>query len=647
MKRIFSIFLVVALMIAGISVLQINQANAKTLSSAKGENIFVYAANPDSPAVLIKVLKLDELKALAHGQKSGQNYYISSTDNYPTTQYCEARGITVPELLAYVKTVTNVAGAETLTFSGGDTIRLMATDSYGNYNRSWTYDTLYGTPRYYFEGLFGAWKTAWEVSASDAKTALTLAEYNSAYRDSDPFYKDKLAVFSGGVKTEPILATESFSGRTTTDTLIASTEIGISDYIARNGGTVAGSLKDDMTDATVLRLALPMTETDLFVSNRTAFDNFKWIYNIQFVGKSSVRPLGTVAEPAVSANVSGDTLTFTVSCGTDGASIYYSFDGAPQIPYNAPVAVNTAGRDLAKDPVTFYVTAVREGYSDAGIISVKYPGLAPSFKTVYSAMSGTDVVFAPAESVKSADWSAWTGKLQFVTIKKPNSHGYVKVEPSKYTVTELEFRINSSEFTEFGAYSVIFHSAGYADKSTSITVKQAAPDIRLAEPAAAGEPLTFMFGDENYRAGTALYVTPPDGKQIMLTSSKIDTYIPELPGDYIFSFVNNKYEPGAVEVAVTIPDGGAPFVTRGEFIEHYFPAGELRGYEDGSLRLESPITLGQIAIVLSRANGITETEAWGWAVKQGYFNQSANLKAYITQDEITQILEKYNADRTT
>ena len=70
---------------------------AKTQESAGAENVFFYAADTDGKAVLLKVIPFADLKAISHGRPDGGNYAISTTDNYPTTQYCEARGLTVPE----------------------------------------------------------------------------------------------------------------------------------------------------------------------------------------------------------------------------------------------------------------------------------------------------------------------------------------------------------------------------------------------------------------------------------------------------------------------------------------------------------------------------------------------------------------------
>jgi len=550
-------------------------AKAKTLESAKAENIFVYVSDNDGTPVLSKIVTLDELKTISHGQADGGNYYISSTDNYPTTQYCEARGLTIPEFAEY-------AG---LSFRSGDTVKLMATDSYGNYNRVWTYDELYGVQRYYFEGLFEAWTTAWEIASEDSsKYGLTLEEYNSTYRDTDPNYETKLAVFKGGVITEPILAVESYSGRTTTDALVASTEPGISDYIARNGGIAAGSLKDVLTDETALRLALPMTEADLFAAHRTSFDNFKWTYNLLFTGEYNVSALGTVAEPIVTAAVSGNTLSFNASCETSGAVIYYSFDGAPQQPYSGAVTVDITGRDIAKDPVTFYVTSVKEGYTDAGIITVKYPGLSPAFKTLYSGMAQTPLTFTAADAVTASDWQTWTDSITFVTIKEPGSVGYVRIDADKIAAdnSAKTITLDASLFQQTGTYSFVFHSSGYADKNANITIKQPAGAVQLSKPAVAGQPLTFVFEDEGFKSGATLYVTPPSGERIMLTSAKLETYIPAVPGEYILSFVNTKYEPNELELTVTVySEGSIPteFLFFGDIQVEYSAAEDYDAWE--------------------------------------------------------------------
>lgn len=458
-------------------------AQAKTVSSAKAENIFFYAVGAEGKSVLLKVMPLDDLKAVAHGQPNGGNYYISTTDNYPTTQYCEARGFTISELIDYVKSASPVSGASSIDFSGGDTLRFMATDSYGNYSRSWTCEELYGAERYYFEKLYDAelgWNIGWEVGGEQISMyGVTLDEYNENYKASDPYYEKKRAVFESGVEMPVILATESYSGRTTTDSLTASTEPGVTSYIAANGNTVAGSLRNAVTDEYALRLCIPMTEADLMSAHRTSYDNFKWIYNLQLDMEDApdIRSLGTVAEPVVQFSVSGSTLTITMSCDTAGASIYYGWDGSAQTRYTGPITVDISGKNLEATPVTVYAAAVKEGCDDAGVLTFKYPGMAPNFQTVYSGMTGSALTFAAADSVSASAWTAWTGALSFITVKTPAVAGYVQVDPSQYTVDDIGKNVtfDRSLFTDVGSYSFIFHAAKYADKSVSVTMKKAAP----------------------------------------------------------------------------------------------------------------------------------------------------------------------------
>ncbi|MDR2355140.1 MAG: S-layer homology domain-containing protein [Clostridiales Family XIII bacterium] len=688
-KHLFALFLVLAVLLLPVSL-----ASAKTLESAKAEKVFFYASDAEGKAILLKVIPLDDLKKLAHGREDGKNYSISSTDNYPTTQYCEARGFTVPELVAYVKSVTNVAGAETIGFSGGDAIRLMATDSYGNYNRAWTYDELYGTPRYYFEGLFDAqkgWNTSWEIAGEDSsKFGVTLDAYNARYRASDPYYEDKRAVFAGGVRTEPILATESFSGRTTTAVLVASTEIGIADRVAANGGTAEGSLRDMLTDTWSLRLSLPMTEADLMAAHRTAFDNFKWIYNLRLDMERApgLRALGAVAEPVANVSARGDALTINFACATEGASIYYSFDGAPQIPYTGPVTVDIAGRDLAADPVSFYMTAVKEGFSDAGIIAVKYPGLAPAFQTLYSGMAGEALRFAAQDGIAASDWAAWTDALNFVTLKTPSVNAYVRVDDENFAL-DADLRaivFDGALFSETGAYSFVFHAAGYADKSASVTIKKPAPAILPPANAKIGVPVLFRFDDASYQDGLTIYVRTPDGADAMLPTNRIDRTRQgsvligaacfdldapaiDAPGSYKFSFVNNRFEPGTAEAEVVFAPGIGPAPDDVKASDWYYNAaryvtgeGLFDAYDaTGAFGAGAPMTRAMLVTALYRAAaspdvapspefsdvpaGTPLSAAVSWArdagIVSGMGDGTFRPEASVTREQITAMLFRY------
>jgi hypothetical protein len=628
-------------------------ASAKTITSAKADNLFFYATDARGQSVLLKVLPLSELKALAHGQENGENYSISTTDNYPTTQYCEARGFTVGELVDYVKSVTTVQGADELTFQGNDTLRLMATDSYGNYSRSWTWEELYGQKRYYFEGLYSAWNSSWEVGGADnSKSGLTLEEYNAQYRDSDPTYDAKRAVFDTGVETTVILATESYSGRTTGDTLNASTEPGIASYIAANGGTVAGCLKDVISDESALRLSLPMTEADLMSAHRTAYDNFKWIYNLRLDMETApeLTCLGTVDAPTASFSLSGNTLTITLTCATPGASIYYGNPDddvdAPLILYTGPLTVDVTGRDLSADPVTIYATAVKEGYADAGVQTVKYPGMAPNFQTLYSAMAGEDLTFSAAQGVTDGEWTAWTTAISFLTLKTPAVNGYATVDSSKYKIDNAARTItfDRSLFSESGSYSFLFHAAKYADKSVSVTLKQAAPALTAPERVPFGSPITITFTGDGYNSGLSLYVTPQGGDRTMISSTYLDrTQAGQVTikadyfaaastamagaGTYTLELVNNSYSPASQTVTVKltgvftdVPESAWYY----SYVADLTAAGVVNGVGNGLFAPTQTLTWGEALKLLMLTCGYEEQAPTGSYWASGYLDRAVS-----------------------
>lgn len=647
LKRTLSFVLSLTLVLALCAV----SASAKTISSAKADKVFFYATNAAGKSVLLKVLPLEDLKSIAHGQPNGKNYSTSTTDNYPTTQYTEGRGFTLSELVAYVKSASTVPGVSAISYTGGDTVRFMATDSYGNYSRSWTYDELYGVKRYYFEGLFDAkigWNTGWEVTGEDnSKFGLSLDEYNKTYKSSDPWYADKRAVFAGGVESTVILATESYSGRTTSKTLVASTEPGIASYIEANGGRAAGALAKVLTDECALRLCIPMTEADLMAAHRTAYDNFKWIYNMRLdmARAPAFDSLGTVAEPTPSFSVSGNILTVTFSCDTPGASIYYGDDGTPQTLYTGPISIDVSGRNLAANPVTVYATAVKEGYDDAGILTFKYPGMAPGFQTVYSGMTGERLVFTAAKGVSAADWTAWTKALTFVTLKTPSVGGYLTVDKAKYSIdnTARTITFEGSLFTEAGSCSFIFHAAKYADKAVSVTMKKQAPTLSAAESVIFGQPVTVSFGDAGFSSGLSVYVTPQGGSRTLISASYLDrTQAGQVTiksdyfaaasgaisakGTYTLELTNNSYSPASQTVTVTLTGGFADVQTGAwyyDYINDLADSGVINGVGGGLFAPEGTLTWGQAMKLLLLAMGSGEQAPTNVHWASGYIDKAA------------------------
>ena len=673
-------------------------AYAKTAESANGENIFFYAQNAAGKAVLLKVMPLEDLKKISHGQLSdglsgtdtGADYSISTTDNYPTTQYCEARGVTVMELVNYIKSVTNVPGAGAVSFSGDDIIRLMATDGFGTYSRSWSYNELYGTDRYYFEGLYdkdAGWNTGWEVAGEDtSKFGMSLDEYNAGYKDIDPYYDNKRAVFDTGSITVPILATESNSGRTTTDALSSSAEPGIAKYIADNGGIVTGCLADALEDTWSLRLALPMTEADLMGARRTAFDNFKWIYNLRLdmTNAPNLVSQGAVAQPQAGVTRSGDKLTVALTCPTPGASIYYSFDGAPQIPYTGPLTIDVSGRDLASDPVNIYMTAVREGWDDAGIITAKYPGLPPAFETLYSGMTGEGLVFHAASGVSSQEWAKWTGALGGIALKTPDINGYPTLDRSKYSIdnTNMTIAFDKSLFTIPGSYSFIFRASTYSNKNVSLSIRDAAPAVIAKGQYPIGGDVTLTFDDAQYQRGLSVYITPPGGDRTMISPSYLDRSIAgqvtiksgyfsidscpvKDTGEYVLTLSNSQYSPDSQDIAVAFVSGFAD-VAQGSWyydaVEYVKGAGLFNGTSAATFSPDGGMTRAMFVTVIGRMadaetggymqTGFTDADfdTWygpyiAWASGKGIVNGVGDSMfapdGPLTREQIAAVLYRY------
>ena len=693
MKKITALTLAVLLVLGALPMTGLTglQSEAKTIASAKGENIFLYAEDTSGKPVLIDILKLEDLKKNAHGQDNGDNYYYSSTDNYPTTQYCEAKGVTIDELLASAAEDSEYAGAQDLHFRAGDAVSFMATDSYGNYTRTWSYEELCGPERYYFEKMYDpehGWKSSWEMAGEDtSKFGIDLETYNTKYKENDVNYADKKAVLENGVKMPVLLATESFSGRTTTETLVASTEAGIAAQIAANGGRVSGSLKNMLSDDTALRLCIPMSEADLMSAHRTAYDNFKWVYNLKLkMADSRLQARGNVAEPRADFSQSGNTLTISLSCETPGASIYYSFDGAPQQLYTGPVSYDTEGKDLTANPVTVYMTAVKEGYEDAGVVTAKYPQSGVVFKSMYSAMTGQELVFEAENGVTDADWNDWTSSILGITLKTPSGSSYTAVDAGQYRIDSqkktLTFAADLAR--EPGAYSFIVASKGFANKRLSVSLKNAAPELKDVT-AVLGEAVTISFDNTDYQNSAYLYIQPENGEKQLISTGYVDRSVPgkmtvkaewfatescpvKKAGKYTLEVMNNSFAPVSRTLTLTLTEPGR-FLDVPEntwFVEAVNWAVDhkvFNGVSDTEFAPDRSMNRAMFATVLWRMNGSPKpekanaftdvraeqwyTDAVTWANEKGFITGYGDglfgTEDSVTREQIAAILFRYTS----
>lgn len=649
-SRFFKKAVSIALSAAMLAACAVAPVSAKTQQSTKGDVLFFYAVDSNGKDVLVKTLSYDEMKAISHGQADGSSYMYSSTDNYPTTQYCEGKGFTIDELVKYVAETSDVSGADAMTFSGSDSMGFMATDSYGNYTRTWTADELDGEPRYYFEGMYGSsgWNSGWETGAEDdSKFGMSIEDYNAKYASTDTYYNQKKAVFNSGVKMPVILATESYSGRTTTETLVASTEPGIAGYVSANGGKVSGCLSNALSSDYSLRLCIPMTEADLMTGHRTAYDNFKWVYNVRLGNASSkIVSKGTVAAPTAQCSVSGDTLNINMSCVTQGADIYYSFDGSPQIKYTGTVQYDVKDRDLTSNPVTIYMRAVKEGYDDAGVISVKYPQSGVTFKTLYSEKLGSDITFTADSSVSASEWNSWIKNIIGISVKTPSSSAYASLTSSDYAINSSSktLTFKKSVFDSAGAYSFIVYSKGFSNKNLSVSVKKAAPELTGGE-FVSGEAITLTFNDNEYQTGLYAYAAKADGSgQALIPATYLDRTQPGKlvikkeyfesetcaltePGKYIIEFTNNNFTPSSqkIEISIKSADGTTPPATDNsssvsftdvsagawyaEAVNYAVENGLFSGTSATTFSPNKKMTRGMLVTVLYRMEGSPETAA--------------------------------------
>lgn len=342
-KRFLAMLLAVLLCM---SLTGLNVSAAGTVSSDVAANVFVYADDVNGAQVLLKVIPMETLTAMSHGQDEKTNYYGSFLDNYPTPTYVEGVGVTLPELMEYVQEQTSVSGADALTWQGSDKFYFYASDGA---TKNYTASALFDTARYYFGGLYDNW--------DPEETAVLNVD----------------SVFAGGVPAVVYLATASSGGRALSYAGIApSGGENLADAIAANNGVVTGCLSGQTLDTSnALRLVIPQSEDELRNATATYSNILKWVYKIRLKDVTSpITSLGTVTDPVIQYSLSGTTLTVTMSCETPGASIYYSTIGgltqAPVNKYTGPIVLENYDSD---SPFNLSAIAVQEGYASSAAVT--------------------------------------------------------------------------------------------------------------------------------------------------------------------------------------------------------------------------------------------------------------------------------------
>ena len=574
-RRILSVLLAVSLVLS----VMFCEAFAKTRESQPAKVVFFYVTNSSGEDVLAKISDIEELKALSHGTRSGENYSFSCTDNLPAPCYAEAQGFTPDELINYMKKNQNVA--QNISYSGEDKLCFMADDSNGIYNRYITANDVAKT-RKYVEGLYKGWDkfgaSRWENTEDRAVN------------------KYKETAWKAGEKTPVILSTCSYSGRATEPIATKESSEGLKEYVQANGGKVKGCLGKDyeqlespMYEEKALTLYIPTTYDDFMCrsgySGRTAYDNFKWIYSIKLLmtKKPVFKSEGRVPAADVSFSQSGNTVTVTLSSSMGGAKIYYDDGTNPvnkssQTLYEKPFTIDVTGRDLTKDPVVIRTHAVKEGCTDEGEKTSYYYQTAPKIEKTaeYTAAGAEDIVLEAGGTVSDKDWNDWTAKITGMAYKLTEETEYSRLAASDYTIDRAgrKITVRAGSITTPGMYNLQINAAGYRDRTINITIKGSAPEITADDYYIYGEEIQLHIGGDSleYVKNAGIKISAKDdATKTSISSVYIDrsregllvikedyfksrSCAVKASGEYTVYINNGNYTPNNISVDVSLAD---------------------------------------------------------------------------------------------
>ena len=460
------------------------------------KNVLVYAKNSAGDEVLISQLNVSDMLDYLNDnlETYGRVHNYSILDKYVTPVHQEAQGFMVHELLDYAMSRSTLANIDELglSFSGQDSVAFWEIDGNGfDAIDTYTCDDLYGVERYNFPALYANWD-------------YTAQEY---------VYGKKDAIWSSRQAEQALLSITAYSQRYIVSPLYGTSEYNMENYFDGQG------LLDT---ARTVRLMLPMTESEFKNRISTANNSRYGICYILF--DPAARPdfsLGEVARPTY-AVIDGDASAnddydagywyFTLSCSTEGASIYYNDNSLSSY---MPTALYTPGQAIkmkknGTTPVTLKFRAVKEGCSDAGIqtassdqspeeaqisftltpadaaVTVKNSGGATRAANpdgTYTLIAGetyTYQVTAPGYVTKSGSFTAAGGENIEVALTRAGEEAAVSftLTPADAAVTVKDSGGGTMSANPDGAYTLItgetynyqVTAAGHITQSGSFTV---------------------------------------------------------------------------------------------------------------------------------------------------------------------------------
>ncbi|MDR2357586.1 MAG: S-layer homology domain-containing protein [Oscillospiraceae bacterium] len=320
-------------------------------------SVLFYVTNDKEEEILVSQIPVSVMEAdMKAGKIDDTVHNYSLLDRFVTTLHQEAQGFTVMEFIDYArgKSTLDALRETPLSLSGKSEVSFWEIDQTG-YDEldTYTYGELYGTPRYNFPLLYEYWDYE-KQDYYDPEGKLTREQV-----------VDK--IFANGVPETVILSVRAFSQRY----MVTSEKFRV-DYNMENYWNERQLLDNERT----IRLMKPMTRAELYDKTPTASDTRYWTANIRLSMDAApdIESRGEVAAPTAVMTEADDSYYIRFNCATPGATILYNHNFVspsytPTSPYgDGPVIVPKEYFKSGK--VTMTARAVREGYTDAGVVTL-------------------------------------------------------------------------------------------------------------------------------------------------------------------------------------------------------------------------------------------------------------------------------------
>lgn len=354
LKRVLSLGITLALLLA-----LAPAALAKTTAAGQtAQTVLFYTTNTAGERILVAQIPVAEMESDMQAGKIDQTLHnYSILDRFVTTVHQESQGFLVPDFVSYAqgKSTDAAIKAAPFTFDGEDTISFWEIDQagYDDMDR-YTYNDLYGVPRYNFPLLYQYW---------DYRT-------QDYYDPAGKLTRDEVIdhIFQNGEKEVFLLSVRAFSQRY----IVTESKYGTGDYNMEGIWQSLGLLDNERT----MRIMKPMTKEELYQRQPTAADTRYWISQIllEMNSEPNIASKGTVAAPTATMTEDQNNYYIRFSCDTPGASIYYNHNYIspsymPTSLYKGN-AVTVPKSWFPSGTVTMTAHGVKDGWSDAGTVTL-------------------------------------------------------------------------------------------------------------------------------------------------------------------------------------------------------------------------------------------------------------------------------------